>query len=121
MNRHFPPKEAKNCCGELTRKTKPKPAFKHREINTRRDGRIFLLISILLMNVGACTSNAQESAERESFEKYRERAELKKLIEEGGVEHILVDVRTDAEYRSGHIPSAVNISVQRIEETFPMY
>jgi rhodanese-related sulfurtransferase len=82
-------------------------------------GRILLLIPLILLTLGACTSNAEESAGPKSLEEYREPAELKKLVEEGGVEYILVDVRTEMEYESGYIPTAVNIPVQSIEQNPP--
>ena len=39
---------------------------------------------------------------------------LLQLIREGKPAHVLVDVRTPAEYESGHIPTAVNIPVDVI-------
>jgi rhodanese-related sulfurtransferase len=82
-------------------------------------GRFLLLIPLILLTLGACTSDAEESAGPKSLEEYREPAELKKLVEEGGVEYILVDVRTEMEYESGYIPTAVNIPVQSIEQNPP--
>jgi rhodanese-related sulfurtransferase len=38
--------------------------------------------------------------------------ELKKLMENGAKDFIVVDVRDESEYREGHIPGAVNIPVE---------
>jgi len=45
---------------------------------------------------------------------YDDPAGLLKLIREGKPAHVLVDVRTPAEYEAGHIPTAVNIPVDVI-------
>lgn len=39
-------------------------------------------------------------------------AEIKKLIEVKNTEYVLVDVRDEAEYNEGHIPTAINIPVE---------
>ncbi len=44
---------------------------------------------------------------------------LKKLIDEGGSEYYLLDVRTAGEYESGHIPTAYNVPVDSIPEAVP--
>lgn len=88
-------------------------------LQKRRGVRTLLLIPLLLLGIGACSSDAEESAGARNIEEYREPAELKHLIEEDGVEHIIVDVRTEAEYESGYIPTAVNIPVQGIEQNPP--
>jgi rhodanese-related sulfurtransferase len=45
---------------------------------------------------------------------YDDPAGLAKLIRKGKPAHVLVDVRTPAEYESGHIPTALNIPVDVI-------
>ncbi|MCE5311759.1 MAG: rhodanese-like domain-containing protein [Nitrospiraceae bacterium] len=39
-------------------------------------------------------------------------AELKQLIDNGAKDFVIVDVRDETEYREGHIPGAINISVE---------
>jgi rhodanese-related sulfurtransferase len=48
------------------------------------------------------------------IQRYADPAELTALIEIGSPEHILIDVRTPAEYGGGFIPTAVNIPVDNI-------
>ena len=43
-------------------------------------------------------------------------SELKELIDSENEEYILIDVRTKSEYRSGHIPTAINIPHKKIQE-----
>ena len=50
---------------------------------------------------------------------YAEPEALARLIAEKSEPYILVDVRTPAEYDSGHIPTAVNIPVTEIAEKPP--
>ncbi len=45
--------------------------------------------------------------------------ELERLVNEDKGDYILVDVRTDAEYRSGAIPGAVNIPFDIIGNNVP--
>jgi rhodanese-related sulfurtransferase len=51
---------------------------------------------------------------------YTDPAKLAELIAGKGVPYILVDVRTPAEYASGHIPTAVNIPNTEIAARPPM-
>lgn len=48
------------------------------------------------------------------IQRYADPAELAALIETGSPEHILIDVRTPAEYSGGFIPTAENIPVDNI-------
>ena len=50
---------------------------------------------------------------------YKEPARLAELVAGNQVPYILVDVRTPAEYASGHIPTAVNIPVTEIATRLP--
>lgn len=43
-------------------------------------------------------------------------SELKQLIDNKNSEYILIDVRTEKEYKSGHIPTATNIHYREIED-----
>jgi rhodanese-related sulfurtransferase len=39
-------------------------------------------------------------------------ADIKKLIDAKGNDYVLVDVRDEAEFKEGHIPTAINIPVE---------
>ncbi len=69
-----------------------------------------------LVLVAAFAALALASAgARPAVEKgYDDPARLAKLIRDGKPAYFLVDVRTPAEYESGHIPTAVNIPVDVI-------
>lgn len=42
-------------------------------------------------------------------------SELKKLIDHKSKDYVLIDVRSESEYKSGHIPTAINIPHTNIE------
>lgn len=74
-------------------------------------------VGILAMAVllATTTAVAQDGANgTEDISRYRNPAALAELVEEDSREFIIVDVRTPAEYRSGHIPGAVNIDHREI-------
>lgn len=86
--------------------------------------KIFVLV-LLLVGLAACAAESGNIAEKNMKEStsesanYKDPEALARLIEEGEKEHIVVDVRTPAEYADGHIPSAVNIPVSEIGEQPP--
>jgi rhodanese-related sulfurtransferase len=83
----------------------------------RRSIRIsFLTVAMVAM---AAVAFAQDSKGGEDIGRYADPAALKELVEEGEREFIVVDVRTPAEYRSGHIPGAVNIDYREIGQRPP--
>ncbi len=43
-------------------------------------------------------------------------AELKKLIDKGDKDYVLIDVRSEGEYKSGYIATAINIPYTKIQE-----
>jgi len=86
-----------------------------------------ILITVLFIAAAALTSLSAMPA-REKFEtgpaptgiqRYADPAELAALIETGSPEHVLIDVRTPAEYSGGFIPTAVNIPVDSIAAAPP--
>ena len=76
---------------------------------------IALLVLLLL---GAKSLFAQQVSDR-SLRAYASPAGLEQLIEGEEQEYLLVDVRTDREYASGHIPTAINVPYQLIGEELP--
>lgn len=73
---------------------------------------------VLVLVVVAAPLLAQEG-EAEGIDRYTQPEALVELVEQGEREFVVVDVRTPAEYRSGHIPGAVNIDHRRIGENPP--
>ena len=53
-------------------------------------------------------------------EDYRDPERLKQLIERQDEEYQLIDVRTDGEYKSGFIPTAINIPYDVIGDNLPV-
>ncbi|MCF7915389.1 MAG: rhodanese-like domain-containing protein [Spirochaetaceae bacterium] len=83
--------------------------------------KIFILV-LLLAGFGACAADNTEKNIEESISEsadYTDPMALARLIEEGEPEHLVVDVRTPAEFTGGHIPSAVNIPVSEIGDQPP--
>lgn len=74
-------------------------------MNTRR------LALITVLTLAAVFTAAAPPADEKGFD---DPARLERLIREGKPASLLVDVRTPAEYESGHIPTALNIPVDVI-------
>jgi rhodanese-related sulfurtransferase len=89
--------------------------------NLRRAAARVLPITVLLMVAVSfsCVADAQKTREMEDIDRYKEPENLKQLIENGDIPHVLVDVRTEGEYRRGYIPTAENIPVHVIEQNPP--
>ena len=70
--------------------------------------RLFLIPALLLIlaATAACESGSGQYATVEG---------LSGLIENRDAEYLLLDVRTPEEYRTGHIPTAVNIDYRQLE------
>lgn len=87
---------------------------------TRRVGILLILAVFLIGGLAvAQSSGADGSGTEDDISRYRVPANLVELVETGGREFIVVDVRTPVEYRSGHIPGAVNIDHRQIGEQPP--
>jgi len=71
---------------------------------------IFFVISAFML-YGSGTKEADAAAEEAG---YSSPEQLKELIDEQSVPHVLIDVRTPQEFDQGHIPTAVNIPVDEI-------
>jgi len=74
------------------------------------------LVLIAVFAVASLTAAAALPAAEKGYD---DPAGLLKLIREGTPAHVLVDVRTPAEYEAGHIPTAVNIPVDVIGAKAP--
>jgi phage shock protein E len=66
-----------------------------------------LALCTVLALVAASAAGALPSVEKG----FDDPARLARLVREGKPAYLLVDVRTPAEYESGHIPTAVNVPV----------
>jgi phage shock protein E len=74
---------------------------------------IILLIIILLIN---CAHQGFSQQTQTIIEKGTlSSPELKNLIDNKNKDYILIDVRSMSEYKSGYIPTAINIPVNKIE------
>ena len=74
-------------------------------MNTRR------LALITVLTLAAVFVAAALPADEKGFD---DPARLEQLIRDGKPAYLLVDVRTPAEYESGHIPTALNVPVDVI-------
>jgi rhodanese-related sulfurtransferase len=78
--------------------------------------KVILSISVLLFSFTLLFAGGQ--AEQQEIENdYTDPAVLQRLMASDDQPYTLVDVRTPAEFASGHIPKAVNISVNSIGST----
>jgi rhodanese-related sulfurtransferase len=78
----------------------------------------YLLVPILFL--AAIAAFAQGGSEGvEDLEVYRDPESLQELMAGDHADVFLVDVRTPAEYESGHIPGAINIDYRMIGEQPP--
>jgi phage shock protein E len=66
--------------------------------------------------VAAFAASALPAAEKG----FDDPSRLARLVREGKPAYVLVDVRTPAEYESGHIPTAVNVPVDVIGTQLPI-
>lgn len=79
-----------------------------------------ILLTIFFLSLTTSFSlfpNQNESSE--IVEEYETYEGLLNLIEGGEIPYLLVDVRTAEEYERGHIPTALNIPVDTIEDNPP--
>jgi rhodanese-related sulfurtransferase len=67
------------------------------------------IAALLLIAVVGCASDPRAS-------EYLDPAHLAQLVSDGQTPYLLLDVRTPEEFSTGHIPTAVNIPVDRIRE-----
>ena len=96
-------------------------------IHTRFARRLVILLTVLtlaLAGIAGCATagpaaapqtTTQESGARQSVNQKITPADFQATFVDGGAEHMLVDVRTPEEFASGHIPGAVNIPVQELQ------
>lgn len=77
------------------------------------------ILALALVLAGAAASAQDGTPAGEDISRYRNPGNLVELVEEEPRDYIIVDVRTPAEYRSGHIPGAVNIDHREIGASPP--
>ena len=80
-----------------------------------------LLIGLLIIILGvmgfaaiARAAASPDAGDSDALRRYATPQGLAELIRHGNRPYLLVDVRTAAEYASGHIPTAINIPYDRI-------
>lgn len=75
---------------------------------------VFVIAILVLVLAGAVVLFAQSNRGTELERIYGEPSKLVELVEKKSEPFLIVDVRTQEEYRSGHIPGALNIPVDTI-------
>lgn len=80
--------------------------------NTIRIAVVSAFAGLLVSGVAVAQNSGEAGSE--DISRYQDPANLVDLVENGGREFIIVDVRTPREYRAGHIPGAVNIDHRQI-------
>jgi rhodanese-related sulfurtransferase len=95
-------------------------------IRTKFAQRLVILLTVLtlaLAGIAGCANPApapqaaaQESGAEQVVNQKITPADFKATFVDGGAEHLLVDVRTAEEFATGHIPGAVNIPVQELQQ-----
>jgi phage shock protein E len=83
--------------------------------------RYFSVLLIFIVALTACAGGQTEAADNTITRDYTSYEGLSALMEskEQGVDFFLIDVRTEGEYESGHIPEAMLIPVDTITENMP--
>ena len=77
-------------------------------------GLIIIVVGVLGVAAFARAAGTAANSRAPELEHYTTPEGLAELIADGGESYLLVDVRTAAEFRAGHIPSAVNIPYDQI-------
>jgi rhodanese-related sulfurtransferase len=80
--------------------------------------KIIFSLMLLLLSGGFLFAGG-EAEETSAAVDYTDPAVLRNLIENSTEQYTLIDVRTPAEYDSGHIPTSVNIPVNIIRAAAP--
>lgn len=86
-----------------------------------RKRRMLVLAAVLAAGVIASCAAAPRAAESPTQADYTRPADLAQLIERGAPNYVLLDVRTPAEYSSGHIPTAQNLPYDQIADRLPSW
>ena len=69
---------------------------------------------ILVAAIAVGIAQGAQEAGPEGLDVYRDADRLRELIEDPSADFLLVDVRTEAEYLSGHIPGAIHLPYDEI-------
>lgn len=86
---------------------------------TRQMLAVLMAAFIVLTGVAGCSTAAQPAAVAAAAQPSINARIAPSEYQESfaaNVDHILIDVRTPAEFSSGHIPGAINISVETLEQ-----
>ncbi|WP_455381260.1 rhodanese-like domain-containing protein [Salinispira pacifica] len=75
-------------------------------------------VALALLLFASCATAAPRAETRTGLD-YTDPATLQQLVEQGGQDYLLLDVRTPAEFASGHIPTAQNLPYDQIIDSPP--
>jgi phage shock protein E len=80
---------------------------------------VWIALVVLIAAAGAVLALGDDNPKTATDEELKTTSGLLRLIESQSEEYLLVDVRTDEEYQSGHIPTAINIPYNAIVNDLP--
>lgn len=82
--------------------------------------KLLILTALLPLSLPLLSCMSQKSTNPDNL-KYRDAQNLKTLLESQREDYLLIDVRSQEEFKEGHIPGAINIAhtfiKEKIEET----
>ncbi|MBN1694709.1 rhodanese-like domain-containing protein [candidate division WOR-3 bacterium] len=77
---------------------------------------VLIFIALMLTQLNCASRGFSKQIENIIEEQKLSSSELKELIDKKDTGYILIDVRSESEYNSGYIPTAINVPYTRIHE-----